>query len=119
MSARKKYVRAIQSVNVVSVCPRRHMPPIAFRYDDFQAINPQHDDPMVISVEIENFAVRKTLVDPGSSVDILYWGTFRKLRISKEEIQQYSESIVGFSGERVNTKGYIDFFTKFGTVRMT
>ena len=85
MSARKKYVRAIQSVNAVSVCPRRHMPPITFRDDDFQAIDPQHDDPVVISVEIEDFAVRKTLVEPGSSVDILYLGTFRKLRIPEEE----------------------------------
>ena len=71
-STRKKYVREIQSVNAVTVCPRWHMPPITFRDDDFQAIDPQHDDPMVISIEIEDFAVRKTLVDPGSSVDILY-----------------------------------------------
>jgi len=118
-SARKKYVRAIQSVNAVTVCPRRHMPPITFRDDDFQAIDPQHDDPMVISVEIKDFTVRKTLVDPGSSVDILYWGTFRKLRILEGKIQQYSEPIVGFSGERVNTKGYIELFTKFGAGRTT
>ena len=58
-------------------------------------------------------------MDPSSSVDILYWGTFRKLRIPKEEIQQYSELIVGFLGERLNTKGYIDFLTKFRTRRMT
>ena len=83
MFARKKYVRAIQSVNVVSTCPRRHMPPITFCDDDFQAIDPQHDDPMVISVEIEDFAVRKTLVDQGSLVDILYWGTFKKLKFSE------------------------------------
>jgi len=119
MSARKKYVRAIQSVNAVTVCPRRHMPPITFRDDDFQAIDPQHDDPMVISVEIEDFAVRKTLVDPSSSVDILYWGTLKKLKIPEGEIQQYSELIVGFAGERVNTKGYIDLFTKFGTGMVT
>ena len=92
-SARKKYVQAIQSVNAVTVCPRQHMPPITFRDDDFQAIDPQHDDPMVISVEIEDFAVRKTLVDPGSSVDILYWDTLRKLKIPEGEIQEYSEPI--------------------------
>ena len=118
-SARMKNVRAIQSVNAVIVCPRRHMPPITFRDDDFQAIDPQHDDPMVISVEIEDFAVRKTLVDPGSSVDILYWGTLRKLKIPEGEIQQYSEPIVGFSGERVNMKGYVDLFTKFGARMVT
>jgi len=119
MSARKKYVRAIQNVNVVSTCPWRHMPPITFCDDDFQAIDPQHDDPMVISMEIDDFAISKTLVDQGSSMDILYWGTFKKLRISEVEIQQYSESIMGFSGERVNTKGYIDLFTKFGAGRTT
>jgi len=95
------------------------MSPIAFCDDDFQAIDPQHDDPMVISVKIEDFAISKTLVDQGSSVDILYWGTFKRLRISEVEIQQYSESIMGFSGERVNTMGYIDLFTKFGAGRMT
>ena len=79
----------------------------------------QQNDPMVISVKIEDFVVRKTLADPGSSVDILYWGTFRKLKILDEEIQQYSKSIVGFLGERVHTKGYIDLFTKFGTGGMT
>ena len=65
-SARKKYVRAIQSVNAVLIYPRRRMPPITFRDDDFHVLDPQHDDPMVISVEIEDFAVRKTLVDQGS-----------------------------------------------------
>jgi len=70
-------------------------------------------------VEIEDFAISKTLVDQDSSVDILYWDTFKKLRISKVEIQQYSEPIMGFSGERVNTKGYIDLFTKFGAGRTT
>ena len=82
---------------------------------------PQHDDPMVISMEmeIEDFAVRKTLVDQGSLVDILYQGTFKKLRLSEAEIQQYSEPIMGFSRERVNTKGYIDLFTKFRAGRTT
>ena len=63
MSARKKYVRAIQNVNVVSTCSRRHMPPITLCDDDFQAIDPQHNNPMVISMEIEDFAISKTLVD--------------------------------------------------------
>jgi len=95
------------------------MPPITFCDDDFQAIDPQHDDPMVISVEIDDFAISKTLVDKGSSVDILYWGTFIKLKISEVEIQQYSEPIMGFLGEQVNTKGYIDLFTKFGAGKTT
>jgi len=36
------------------------------------------------------------------------------MRIPETEIQPYDEQIVGFSGERVDTKGYIDLFTTFG-----
>ena len=69
---------------------------------------------MVITVEIDKFAIAKVLVDRGSSVDILYWETFKKMQISEAEIQPYNEQIVGFSGERVDTRGYIDLFTTFG-----
>jgi len=48
------------------------MPPTTFMYRDFKVIDPKQDDPMVITVTIENFVVIKTLVDQGSSVDILY-----------------------------------------------
>ena len=48
------------------------MPLITFRDDDFQAIDHQHNDPMVTSVKIEDFIVRKTLVDQHNSMDILY-----------------------------------------------
>jgi len=70
--ARKKHLRVVQSVNAVSAPIRRNMPPITFTSDDFKAIDPKQDDPMVITVEIENFAVKKVLIDQGSSVDILY-----------------------------------------------
>ena len=69
---------------------------------------------MVITVEIDKFAIAKTLVDQGSSVDILYWEIFKKMRIPESEIQPYNEQIVGFSGERVETKEYIDLYTTFG-----
>jgi len=68
---------------------------------------------MVITVEIENFTVMKTLVDQGCSVDILYWSIFKKLKIPEEDMQAYEDRIVGFSRERVDTRGYIDLYTKF------
>ena len=69
---------------------------------------------MVISVDIDNFTIKKTLVDQGSSVDILYWKTFKAMRISEEEMMPYNDHVVGFSGERVGTKGYIKLYTTFG-----
>jgi len=112
-SARKKHLRAIQSAHAITR-RRPHIPPITFTDDNFTAIDPAQDDPMVITVEIDKFAIAKTLVDQGSSVDILYWETFKKMCISEADIQPYNEQIVGFSGERVDTKGYIDLYTNFG-----
>jgi len=38
---------------------------------------------MVITVDIYRFTIRKTLVNHGSSVDILYWKTFKATRIAE------------------------------------
>jgi len=39
------------------------MSPITFTNEDFQTIDPDQDDPMVITVEIVEYIVMKTLVD--------------------------------------------------------
>jgi len=69
---------------------------------------------MVITVEVANFAIMKTLVDQGSSVDILYWKIFKKLGIAEEVVIPMAEKIMGFSSEQVDTRRYIDLYTKFG-----
>ena len=58
---------------------------------------------MVVTIEVANFVIMKTLIDQGSSVDILYWKTFRKMGMSDDDIVQYDEQIIGFAGQRVNT----------------
>jgi len=48
------------------------MPLITFTDDDFKAPDPDHDDLMVISIEVVEYEIGKVLVDQGSSVNILY-----------------------------------------------
>jgi len=67
------------------------MPWITFIDEDFTAIDSAQEDPIVITEEIDKFTITKVLVDQGSSVDILYWMTFKKMRIPKLEIQPYDE----------------------------
>ena len=54
-----------------------------FTDEDFQEIDPDHDDPMVITVEIAEYAVMKTLVDQASSVDIFVLGHFQKVTLER------------------------------------
>ena len=76
-SARKRHLRHIQSINHITHSHhRRRMPPITFVDDDFHGLDHQQDDPMVITVEIENYVVKKVIVDQGNSVNILYWATY-------------------------------------------
>jgi len=42
---------------------------------------------------------------------------FQEDRIPETEIQLYDDQIVGFSGEQVDTRGYIDLYTTFGEHR--
>jgi len=53
-------------------------------------------------------------VDQGSLVDVLYWKTFKKMVLDEDDIVPLDEQIVGFSGERVDIRGYIDLHAKFG-----
>jgi len=52
---------------------------IVFTDHDFKRIDTRQDDPMVITVDLTNSEIRKMLVDQDSSVDVLYWRTFKKI----------------------------------------
>ena len=89
------------------------MPPITFTDDDFHGLDHQQNDLMVITIEIENYAVKKVLVNQGSSVDILYWATYQKLQLPDTAMVPNDEPIYGFSGEQVSTRDYIGLHTVF------
>ncbi|XP_047155526.1 uncharacterized protein LOC124826672, partial [Vigna umbellata] len=97
-SARKRSLRELKSVHRVDV-RKRSMPPIIFTDEDFQAPDPDQDDSMVIIVVIAR----------GSDS--------QQMDLSEDLIAPYNEQIVGFSGERVDTRGYVDLRTYLGTER--
>jgi len=73
-------------VNLASTTTCLRKPPITITNKDFKAIDPAQDDPMVITVDINKFEIIKMLIDQGCSVDILYWKTFKKMRIPETKI---------------------------------
>ncbi|XP_020238557.1 uncharacterized protein LOC109817649 [Cajanus cajan] len=117
-SARKRHLRNVHNVDNCSNLefkPDIPTPPIVFTDNDYEGISLNQDDPMVISVEVANWEVQKTLIDQGSSTDVLYWPTFLKLDIPHSMIQPHSEPLVGFARERVHTREFIELLTSFGT----
>ncbi|XP_017416619.1 uncharacterized protein LOC108327426 [Vigna angularis] len=113
-SAQKRHLRSLKTVCMVDRQPQS-MPDITFTNADFHAPDPDQDDPMVITVEIARYDVIKVLIDQGSSVNILYWTTFLKIDLSKDIIASFNEKIMGFVGEILDTRGYLDLRTRLGT----
>ncbi|XP_020239478.1 uncharacterized protein LOC109818426 [Cajanus cajan] len=113
-STRKRHLRNINCVHSTTSASHQSSPPISFSDDDYAGVSPNQDDPMVIVVEIANWEVQKTLIDQGSLADVLYWPTFLKLDVPQSLMQPHTEPLVGFAGERVHTRGYIDLLTTFG-----
>jgi len=101
---------------MISRHTKRSIPYIIFTNPNLKSIDTRQDDLMVIAIEVANCEIRKTLVDQGSSVHVLYWKTFKTMGLDKDSIIPLDEQIVGFSGEFVDTRGYVDLYTKFGRI---
>ena len=69
---------------------------------------------MVIEVQIRDWGVKRVLIDPGSSADVLYWEAFKGMGFEPNELLPFSGTLVGFSGEQVQVLGYLPALTTFG-----
>nr|KYP55950.1 hypothetical protein KK1_002177 [Cajanus cajan] len=113
-SARKKHRRNVNRVHLTTSVSTQGSPAITFTDDDYAGVNPNHDDPMVVTMALSNWEVHKTLVDQGSLADILYWPTFLRLDVPHSLTQPHKEPLVGFAGKSIHTRGYLDLLTTFG-----
>ncbi|XP_015944817.1 uncharacterized protein LOC107469945 [Arachis duranensis] len=108
-SARKRSYRAMLAIEgiIPATTHNTKEPEITFSQGDITSTSPNLDDPVVISIQTGELLVRKVLLDPGSSADVLFYSTFIKMQLSEKAIQPSSGELVGFSGERVPIKGHI------------
>nr|KYP43650.1 hypothetical protein KK1_034878 [Cajanus cajan] len=86
---------------------------IAFQ-KDYEGVAPHGDDPVVISAIVMGYNVKRVLIDQGSSADILFWETFEGMKIPNDRLIPYAGTLVGFAGDQVIARGYVDLETTFG-----
>ncbi|XP_057432334.1 uncharacterized protein LOC130725096 [Lotus japonicus] len=113
-SARRRHVRAVTSVQQYRAPFGFQHPDIVISSADFEGVKMHKDDPVVVMVRINSFNVRRVLLDQGSSADIIYGDAFDKLGLTNKDLMPYTGTLVGFSGEQVWVRGYIDLDTVFG-----
>ncbi|XP_016165071.1 uncharacterized protein LOC107607657 [Arachis ipaensis] len=120
-SARKRTYRAMLAVeqSASNPQPTPDVPEMTFGCADFKFDHVNFDDPVVISIQLGDLIVRKVLLDPGSSADVLFFATFQKMKLITHILQTYSGDLVGFSGERVPVLGSVWLQTILGEQPLT
>ncbi|XP_072064419.1 uncharacterized protein [Arachis hypogaea] len=90
------------------------LPTISFTREDAQGLAPGHDDPGVVTIILESANLHWTLVDQGSSADILFKTAFDKLGLEEKELKAYPNSLFELGNTPFQPLGYISLHTTFG-----
>ncbi|XP_026436145.1 uncharacterized protein LOC113334007 [Papaver somniferum] len=101
--------------------------PIFFSAQDVPMNGQAHSDPLVITLLIEEWGVRRILVDSGSSVEVLFYDTFKRMKLSDDILVPSTYRIYDFNGTVTIPKvkltlrvsdggGYLDTLTTFCVV---
>ncbi|GAV57851.1 hypothetical protein CFOL_v3_01387, partial [Cephalotus follicularis] len=95
--------------------PRGDEEVITFSEADYEGVRLPHDDPVVVTLLVELFTVKRILIDSGSSADILYKHAFVQLRIPADQLKPVKTPLVGFAGETIHPLGSINLSVVAGT----
>ncbi|GAV80605.1 hypothetical protein CFOL_v3_24065, partial [Cephalotus follicularis] len=88
---------------------------ITFSEADYEGVRLPHDDPVVVTLLVELFTMKRILLDSGSSADILYKHAFDQLRIPADQLKPVKTPLVGFTGETIHPLGSINLSVVVGT----
>ncbi|GAV76045.1 hypothetical protein CFOL_v3_19520, partial [Cephalotus follicularis] len=95
--------------------PRGDEEVISFSEADYEGVRLPHDDPVVVTLLVELFTMKRILIDNGSSADILYKHAFDQLRILADQLKPVKTPLIGFAGETIHPLGSINLSVVAGT----
>ncbi|GAV72997.1 hypothetical protein CFOL_v3_16484, partial [Cephalotus follicularis] len=88
---------------------------ISFSEADYEGVRLPHDDPVVVTLLVELFTMKRILIDNGGSADILYKHAFDQLRIPAYQLKPVKTPLIGFAGETIHPLGSINLSVVAGT----
>jgi hypothetical protein len=100
---RNNYFRSVNTI--INDGPVARPESITFTKEDFRLKSTNHNDAMVIEVNIAGWIIGKILVDNGSSADILFLRTFEEMNLSQHMLHPPEYSLLGFGGKLIKPVG--------------
>ncbi|KAK3027419.1 hypothetical protein RJ639_040435 [Escallonia herrerae] len=116
-SGRKAYTREV-CITSQSLSKKQKMtlvPTISFSEDEIWDIKTPHDDPLVVTLRVGNFDVKRILVDNGSSAEVLFYEAFQKMNIPSNRLRKMYTPLYCFSNHPVAVEGIIALPVAIGT----
>uniref|UniRef100_A0A2N9I869 Integrase catalytic domain-containing protein n=1 Tax=Fagus sylvatica TaxID=28930 RepID=A0A2N9I869_FAGSY len=89
---------------------------IIFTDHDLEGVQLPHSDALVVTMQIGNFHVKRIIIDPGSSAEIMYDSLFRGLGLGHGDLDRKVDPLYGFSGESVMPIGRVTVKVHAGTI---
>lgn len=72
---------------------------IIFTKVNLERVQLTHNDPLVVRLRIHDYMEKRILINSDSSVEVMYYGFFKQLRLSKECLTPSKAPLVGFNGQ--------------------
>ncbi|VFQ71616.1 unnamed protein product [Cuscuta campestris] len=119
-TSQKKWANAAV-VNKVLVLEGKKLKtePIVFSNADLPETRVPHRDALVITIDIMDLLIHKTLVDTGSSVNIMYMDTYKALGLTRDELSPIKTPLTGFTGDSIEPEGVITLPVEIGDTKAT
>ena len=88
---------------------------LGFSVEDKIGTIQSHDDALVVTLRIEEYDVKRVLVNQGSAVEIMYPDLYKGLNLKPEDLRAYDSSLVSFERKTVTPRGQIQLPVQIGS----
>ncbi|XP_074322903.1 uncharacterized protein LOC141659875 [Apium graveolens] len=92
---------------------------ITFREADARWVHHPHNDVLVNSIQIRTKNIYRAFVDNGSSTNILYYSTFKKMGLPDRDMSGEDSWVYGFSGAGLRVMGSIRLPSTLGEIPLS
>ncbi|VFQ66965.1 unnamed protein product [Cuscuta campestris] len=120
-SQRNNWARSLHVavVSLESQGKQARREPITFTDRDMPRTGGDHNDPLVITIDINGADVARVLVDTGRSVNVLNLDAFKKLKLDRSMLRPLQTPLSGFTGASIEAEGQITLPVTLGSGNRT